>query len=369
MAILNDFDVGTIVKIKESGRYENYIIIHKGLPSSKYDSSCDGVWLWREDCYIHANSATDWERYSGDTYYQFESTSVYSILNGIFADRYDSVIRSSIKSVKLPDLTNPVKVFILAADEVGYSNRDLNDEGSISSEGYWFYEKCAELDYFYSGTTVGAYEKRYFRGQMNGGYGQFLRTLMNRTTGRDNTVIYNIAIMGISHRDLDMNSLPNLIPSPNSSAYIRPAIVLPKNMRVDSNRNVVGNTPPTNPSSITVSPPNNITPSDSIAISWTQGSDPDGDSITYNVLADYTKLNGSIETLSIYTGSGRSCSDVIPRDTYKSVKYKVRCYDSHGTYSSGYTYSTQITIINNRPPTNPGSVSVNMSQNFREYIR
>ena len=41
--------VGSIVKIKENGKFVDYIVIHQGLPSSMYDASCNGTWLLRKE--------------------------------------------------------------------------------------------------------------------------------------------------------------------------------------------------------------------------------------------------------------------------------------------------------------------------------
>ena len=41
--------IGSIVKLKENGTLVDYIVVHKGRPSSIYDASCDGVWLLRKE--------------------------------------------------------------------------------------------------------------------------------------------------------------------------------------------------------------------------------------------------------------------------------------------------------------------------------
>ena len=48
---LGDLEIGTIVHIKENGVYQDYLVVHQGLPSSVYDSSCNGAWLLRKDIY------------------------------------------------------------------------------------------------------------------------------------------------------------------------------------------------------------------------------------------------------------------------------------------------------------------------------
>lgn len=41
--------VGSKVQLKLGGVKKNFIIVHKGKPSSLYDDSCNGVWLLQED--------------------------------------------------------------------------------------------------------------------------------------------------------------------------------------------------------------------------------------------------------------------------------------------------------------------------------
>ncbi len=64
MALLSDMNVGDIVKINEDGSPVNFIIVHKGKPSSLYDASCNGVWLLRET----THSVREWEYYNENDY-------------------------------------------------------------------------------------------------------------------------------------------------------------------------------------------------------------------------------------------------------------------------------------------------------------
>lgn len=49
--LLGDMPVGSEVTLTESGSPELYIVVNQGLPSSNYDSSCDGTWLLRKFIY------------------------------------------------------------------------------------------------------------------------------------------------------------------------------------------------------------------------------------------------------------------------------------------------------------------------------
>lgn len=46
---IGDLPVGSIVKINENGKPVNYLIVHQGLPSGRYNASCNGTWLLRQD--------------------------------------------------------------------------------------------------------------------------------------------------------------------------------------------------------------------------------------------------------------------------------------------------------------------------------
>lgn len=46
--LLGDMPIGSEVTLTESGSPELYIVVNQGLPSSNYDSSCDGTWLLRK---------------------------------------------------------------------------------------------------------------------------------------------------------------------------------------------------------------------------------------------------------------------------------------------------------------------------------
>lgn len=38
--------IGDVVQINENGVAQDYLCVHQGLPSSLYDDSCDGTWLF-----------------------------------------------------------------------------------------------------------------------------------------------------------------------------------------------------------------------------------------------------------------------------------------------------------------------------------
>lgn len=154
---LGDLEIGTIVHIKENGVYQDYLVVNQGLPSSMYDSSCDGTWLLRKDIY----SEQQWNSSDRNVY---ASSTIHTYLNGTFYNLFEVNIKNSIKQIKIPyvngtGLTGSVasgsnglstKIFLLSGYEVGYSMKD----------NLYFPVDGAKLAYFESGTGDGAFNKR-----------------------------------------------------------------------------------------------------------------------------------------------------------------------------------------------------------------
>lgn len=149
---LSEFSVGESVYLNVNGVSKEFLIIHKGLPSSLYDSSCNGIWLLMKD--VYENRAWD----STDSVYN--NSDIHAYLNGTFLGLFDSDIRSSIKQVKIPYVYKAsytttaddvysgasgmsTKIFLLSAYEIGWTN---SMDSSIPKDG-------ACLSYF-SGTSV-----------------------------------------------------------------------------------------------------------------------------------------------------------------------------------------------------------------------
>lgn len=135
MAYLGDKAVGSVVKIAESGVATNYIVVHKGKPSSLYDNSCDGVWLLREKTL----DKRAWHGTSSSTSKNdYENSEIETWLNGDFLNTIDDKIRAAIKTVKIPYRKGSgtsktvqsganglsCKAFLLSGYEVGFTQSD-----------------------------------------------------------------------------------------------------------------------------------------------------------------------------------------------------------------------------------------------------
>ena len=130
--------IGATVKLKENGTLVDYIVVHKGKPSSIYDASCDGVWLLRKEIFEtrawHSSNVNDWA-----------NSTLKSYLDSTFLARFDKDIQAQIKQVKIPyrpgSGTSAIinsgasglscKIFLLSANEVGYTGVNIQSAGRI----------------------------------------------------------------------------------------------------------------------------------------------------------------------------------------------------------------------------------------------
>ena len=134
---LGDLSVGTSVYTNINGNISEFIIVHQGLPSNIYDSSCNGTWLLMKHCYTITNFGDD------SSYYH---SYIHSYLNSTFLNLFDIGIKEIIKQVKIPYTSGTgyngylqtgtsgltTKIFILSLCELigGEENRNYNMEGS-----------------------------------------------------------------------------------------------------------------------------------------------------------------------------------------------------------------------------------------------
>ena len=208
--------VGSTVKLMEGGTAVEYLVVNQGIPgnSNLYDASCDGTWLLRKD--IHSNR--QWHTSNVNKY---ETSAINTWLNGDFFNSLGSVERATVKQVKIPYRhgggdggTNQsganglsCKVFLLSGPEVGLA-------GEI-----YMPDNGAKLDYFTSGTTTSANNKRI--AYLNGSAA--LWWLRSPLTGND----YSVWIVDATGSGSGNN--------PSNSHGIRPALILPSNAVFNGN--------------------------------------------------------------------------------------------------------------------------------------
>lgn len=311
---LGNVPVGTILHLKENGVYQDYLVVHQGLPSSMYDSSCNGTWLLRKEAF---STYLDW----GDSDNDYKRSEIHAYINATFLDRFDNEIKNTILQVKIPYLNGTgsrgsvtsganglsCKVFLLSGYEVGFSTDNTH---AFPVDG-------AKLSYFTSGTSTEANNKRITTSNYGSSTNWWLRS---PELGGDETA-FGVAYHG------------------NYSEYycyhsydIRPAFIMPSNLLADDNNNILAVTYPTPPTSITV-PTSSIPTGSSIAVLWSAVSGAESYRLQRSV------DGGAWET--VYTGTQTSFSDTA--GVWNSVKYQVATVKVG--IVSGYTTSSNVTIL------------------------
>ncbi len=147
---------GSIVKLNESGKAVNYLVVHQGKPSSIYDESCNGTWLLRQD--LIENRVWD----DGNVN-KLESSDIQPWLNGTMLGKYDANIQGAIKQVKLPyrknggsggtDRSDWGKRSVLQGFPAVRSKRS---DGTDNESSSIFPNDGAKLAYFLDGTGSSA---------------------------------------------------------------------------------------------------------------------------------------------------------------------------------------------------------------------
>lgn len=337
--------VGSIVKIKMDGVLREFIVAHQGLPSSMYDSSCNGTWVLQKDCYeqkewngsnVNGGNSELISSYPND----YANSTIHSYLNYEFINLIDANIRAQIKQVKIPYRPGSgtsktvnsganglsCKVFLLSGYETGWAGATIVDS---PVDG-------AKLSFFENGIGTSACNKRIanYNGSATGWW------LRSPYTGDAKHAWFvgsagNFGGVGYCH-------------VPYS---IRPAFILPSTLMVSDNGTVTTNTAPSIPSTITL--PDNIHGGKNITISWGASTDAENNLEGYIV---ERSVNSGTTWTQIYQGSGRSTTNTVPFGT-QTVMYRVKAYDSDGE-SSAYRTSAAITVINNVSPGAPASITV-----------
>ena len=328
---LGSMSVGSTVKLKLGGTARDFLVVHQGLPSSMYDSSCNGTWLLLKDIY----TTRTWDSSNND----YKNSDIHSYLNGTFLNLFDNDIKNAIKQVKIPYQNGTgsggsvasganglsCKIFLLSGYELGWT----------TSDNSYFPRDGAKLSYFSSGSSSSANNKRI--ANYNGSAADWwLRSPYTNYT----SYVWFVGSDGYCHRW-----------GCSSTCGVRPALVLDSSLSVSDDGSVQTNQPPTTPSSISV--PENISGGSTITISWGASTDPDGNLEGYIV---ERSDNGGSSWSQIYQGNATSTQNSVAYGT-QSVMYRVKAYDSNGE-QSGYRTSSQVEVINNTAPSAPPSISV-----------
>lgn len=176
---LSALGVGQSVFTNVSGVKKEFLVVHQGLPSSLYDSSCDGTWLLMKDIY-------EMRQWNSNSELLYENSSIHSYLNSTFLSLFDANIQSAIKQAKIPYLKGgkggsvqsganglSCKVFLLGGYELNFRNIFPADgagldgfaESIINNPAYlatyngtltkWWLRSITTLDINYAGLVRG----------------------------------------------------------------------------------------------------------------------------------------------------------------------------------------------------------------------
>ena len=213
---ISTLNVGDSVFCKENGVDTEYLLVHKGLPSSMYDASCNGAWLLRKD--VYDNSA--WNSSNNNSY---KTSTIHSYLNNTFLNLLD--IKDVIRQAKIPYVDGTggsavasganglsTNIFLLSGYEVGWTT--ASDDRNLPQDG-------VKLDYFIKSSTGNSKRIANFNGEATRWW------LRSPITGSSSNVF--------------------LVHSSGSSTYnsatrdygIRPAFIVPLDTPIDSSNNII----------------------------------------------------------------------------------------------------------------------------------
>ena len=215
---LEELAVGTSVYMNVNGVSTEFIAIHQGLPSSLYDSSCNGTWLLMKDAY----EKRQWEMSGVNNY---ASSGIHTYLNNTFLGLFDSKIQSTIKQVKIPYRPGnngttvnsgsnglSTRVFLLSFYECGWT----------TSNASYFPVDGACLSYFSNSAETDSKRIAYYNGSA---CKWWLRSPRTTATNYVAYVNYSGKFSNYSCSD--------------SSTGVRPALILPSDTLVDENFNII----------------------------------------------------------------------------------------------------------------------------------
>ena len=330
---LADIAIEQTVKVNESGNPVEFIVTHRNSPSADYVGFDGGTVLLRKD--IH--SFRQWDSYEND----YENSLINNWLNNQYIDLISENIRQHIKQVKIPYRkgnrgSDPVltganglscQVFLPSLEEVGDSAGDADELG-------------APFDLFESnnsGKRIAYY---------NGSPSDWWERSPNTSSG-------GIGYVGYVTEDGETTRYTGnydaiIDAAVTESKGIRPAFVLPNDMLVDNDGNVITNQPPSAPSSIAAS---NVIGDQNATVTLGAATDEDG------TIANYIyerQVDGGGWTQFASTSS-LSVTDSI-NDSWTTVTYRAKAVDNMGA-EGPYATSQAYTVVHNQPPTAPGSIN------------
>ena len=305
---LSEISEGEIIKLKENGSLVDFYVA-----KHNYESGLNGegrTLLVRKD--MHSEQI--WGVTTSNNY---ATSYIDEWLNDDYKNLLEANIQELISATKIyNNATSTLEraVFLLSAHEVGKIESWIEPAGTTLPNATIY--QTANLD-------------------------GFPATQWTRSRSKSN--YYDIAYL---------TGTGGIYAKNGSHAYgIRPIFTLPSNLYMSDDGSVFQNTAPNSPGSITV--PETIRGGEDASIIWSASTDPDRNLDGYIVERSY---DGGSSWAQIYQGRSTSTTTTIPFGT-ETVMFRVQAYDTYGE-KSGWRTSENKTVINNRAPVAPPSISV-----------
>lgn len=321
---LGNLAVGEIVKLKENGTLVDFYVA-----KHNYESELNGTGrtlLVRKNVY----DKRQWHTSNVNAY---ASSKIDSWLNSTYKNLLDTDVQALLGTTKIhytfgngnTSITTLERaIFLLSAYELGKTGSTFNKEGDTLPNVSTY--QIATLN----GSPVSQWTRSPNTNSILGAY--YLTT--------EGVVIVSYC---------------------SGTQGSRPAFTLPSNIYIADDGSVFDNLPPNTPSSITI--PDTIRGGEDTSIIWSASTDPDGNLDGYIVERSY---NGGSSWAQIYQGRSTSTTTTIPFGT-QTVMFRVQAYDTYGE-KSGWRTSANKTVVNNRAPTAPLSISVPLTPQGGESL-
>lgn len=222
ISTLRNKSIGEIIKVKENDEYVDYILVHKGKPSVRYDDSCHGAWLLRKDAITSMAFS--------DTDNSYATSNAHKYLNNEFINRFSESMRNLIKTVKIPyKKGNSAEDYPCMLREEGLETKafllDKCEVLGMETDTYNDWETGDKLQYFTNLNNIAKICKNFDGVAIK----WWLRTpYLDGTTSGSQTATVTRQYCGDPSGIVNSASVDI-----EASCYIRPAIVLPLNMIVN----------------------------------------------------------------------------------------------------------------------------------------
>lgn len=178
--LLGDMPIGSEVTLTESGSPELYIVVNQGLPSSNYDSSCDGTWLLRK---FIDQQQQPWN--TSSLVFGYNMSIIDKYLQATFAERFSTyAINNLFMLPQIPVYLNgqrnyEARVFLLSMSELDESGSDLiPPEGSALQ--YFIGSSSSKKIAYLNGTATPWWSRSMHQKSNNSAWG------INASGGRKN---------------------------------------------------------------------------------------------------------------------------------------------------------------------------------------